>query len=56
VGEGDVDAAGRGLGLEIAQSLARASHGEVTLDDSADGGAVAVVDLPAARVAVGAEA
>jgi len=38
----------RGLGLEIARSLAGASGGQVTLANRAGGGAIARVDLPAA--------
>jgi two-component system sensor histidine kinase KdpD len=37
----------RGLGLEIARSLASASGGQVTLTNRAGGGAVAYIDLPA---------
>jgi two-component system sensor histidine kinase KdpD len=46
----DSDVAGRGLGLEIAQSLARALRGTVTLANREGGGAVAQVDLPAAAM------
>ncbi|HEY2093525.1 MAG TPA: DUF4118 domain-containing protein [Thermoanaerobaculia bacterium] len=38
----------RGLGLEIARSLANASGGQVTLANRAGGGAIARIDLPAA--------
>lgn len=38
----------RGLGLEIARSLASASGGQVTLANRAGGGAIARIDLPAA--------
>jgi len=38
----------RGLGLEIARSLANASGGQVTLANRAGGGAIARLDLPAA--------
>ena len=38
----------RGLGLEIARSLAGASGGQVTLANRAGGGAIARIDLPAA--------
>lgn len=44
------DAGRRGLGLEIAQGLARALHGTVTLANRSGGGAVAQVDLPAAEM------
>ena len=40
----------RGLGLEIARSLSSASGGTVTLANRAGGGAVARIDLPAARL------
>ena len=40
----------RGLGLEIARSLAGASGGQVTLANRAGGGAIARVDLPAAHL------
>jgi two-component system sensor histidine kinase KdpD len=49
------DVARRGLGLEIAQELARALRGTVTLANRAGGGAVARVDLPAAALPVAAE-
>jgi two-component system, OmpR family, sensor kinase len=39
---------GSGLGLAIARTLTRAWHGEATLRNRPDGGAVAVVELPAA--------
>jgi nitrogen-specific signal transduction histidine kinase len=38
----------RGLGIEIAQSLARALHGTVTLASRSGGGTAAQIDLPAA--------
>jgi two-component system sensor histidine kinase KdpD len=44
------DVARRGLGLEIAQGLARALHGTVTLANRSGGGTVAQVDLPAAAM------
>ena len=40
----------QGLGLEIARSLGSASGGTVTLANRAGGGAVARIDLPAARL------
>lgn len=40
----------RGLGLEIARSLADASGGQVTLANRQGGGAIARVDLPAAHL------
>jgi two-component system sensor histidine kinase KdpD len=46
------DVGHRGLGLEIAQGLARALHGTVTLANRSGGGTVAQVDLPAAEPAV----
>jgi two-component system sensor histidine kinase KdpD len=46
--DGLSDVAHRGLGLEIAQGLARALRGTVTLANRSGGGAVAHVDLPAA--------
>jgi two-component system sensor histidine kinase KdpD len=42
----------RGLGLEIARSLAAASGGEIGLSNRPGGGAVARLDLPSARMAV----
>jgi two-component system sensor histidine kinase KdpD len=42
----------RGLGLEIARSLAAASGGSIGLANRPGGGAVARLDLPAARAAV----
>ena len=42
------DSPRRGLGLEIARSLANASGGQVTLTERSGGGAVAQIDLPAA--------
>jgi two-component system sensor histidine kinase KdpD len=50
-----IDTARRGLGLEIAKSLALASGGEVTLSNRAGGGAIARVDLPAAQLPIVAE-
>jgi two-component system sensor histidine kinase KdpD len=46
------DLPGRGLGLEIARSLAAASGGSVGLSNRAGGGAVARLDLPAAPAIV----
>ena len=40
----------RGLGIEIAQGLARALRGTVTLANRSGGGTVAQLDLPAARM------
>jgi two-component system sensor histidine kinase KdpD len=40
----------RGLGIEIAQGLARALHGTVTLTNRSGGGTVAQIDLPAAEL------
>jgi two-component system sensor histidine kinase KdpD len=51
--EGDVGR--RGLGLEIAQGLAAANRGEVSLSNRPDGGAAARLDLPAATIAAAAE-
>ena len=42
----------RGLGLEIARSLGSASGGQVTLANRPGGGAIARVDLPAARLPI----
>ena len=47
----DSDVVQRGLGLEIARGLTTASHGAFTLENRADGGAIARVDLPAALLA-----
>ncbi len=44
------DTSRRGLGLEIARSLAQASGGQVTLANRQGGGAMARVDLPAAHL------
>lgn len=44
----DSDVTGRGLGLEIARGLARASGGSLTLENREGGGAIAAVMLPAA--------
>jgi len=49
------DTSRRGLGLEIARSLANASGGQVTLANRASGGAIARIDLPAAILPVVAE-
>ena len=46
------DTARRGLGLEIARSLAAASGGAVLLADRPGGGAVARIDLPASELPV----
>ncbi|HLN80344.1 MAG TPA: ATP-binding protein, partial [Thermoanaerobaculia bacterium] len=46
------DLPGRGLGLEIARSLAAASGGSIGLANRPGGGAVARLDLPAAPAAV----
>ncbi len=46
----------RGLGIEIAQGLAKALHGTVTLVDRSGGGTVAQLDLPAAEPAAEREA
>jgi two-component system, OmpR family, sensor histidine kinase KdpD len=54
-GDADGDLPSRGLGLEIARSLAIASGGSVSLTERPGGGAVARVDLPAAPVAAIAE-
>jgi two-component system, OmpR family, sensor histidine kinase KdpD len=40
----------RGLGIEIAQGLARALRGTVTLTNRSGGGTVAQLDLPAALI------
>ena len=45
----------RGLGLEIAQGLAQAIQGTVTLANRAGGGAVAHLDLPAAAIETSGE-
>ncbi|HYM61987.1 MAG TPA: DUF4118 domain-containing protein [Thermoanaerobaculia bacterium] len=47
----DSDVASRGLGLEIARSLAAANGGSVTLANRPGGGTIARVDLPAALIA-----
>ncbi len=49
--DADGDLPSRGLGLEIARSLATASGGSVSLTDRPGGGAIARVDLPAAPAA-----
>lgn len=49
------DTGRRGLGLEIARSLAAANHGEVTLLNRPGGGAIARIDLPAAHRSAPAE-
>ena len=57
-GEGNVvassttDLAQRGLGLEIARSLAEANGGSIAITGRAGGGTIARVDLPAALLAV----
>jgi two-component system, OmpR family, sensor histidine kinase KdpD len=48
--EKESDVPSRGLGLEIARSLASASGGAVSLNNRGGGGAVARIDLPAAVV------
>lgn len=50
------DTARRGLGLEIARSFALANGGEVVLTHRRGGGAVARLDLPAAKLLAAAEA
>ncbi|HEV8632401.1 MAG TPA: DUF4118 domain-containing protein [Thermoanaerobaculia bacterium] len=45
----------RGLGLEIARGLAKASHGSLSLVNRPEGGAVARLDLPAALIVAGEE-
>src|SRR5581483_4295469 len=49
------DTSRRGLGLEIARSLASASGGQVTLANRPGGGAIARIDLPAALLPMVAE-
>jgi K+-sensing histidine kinase KdpD len=49
------DVPGRGLGLEIARSLAAASGGSIGLSNRPGGGAVARLDLPAAPAIVARE-
>ena len=51
----DSDVAQRGLGLEIARSLASASGGVFELENRAGGGAVARVELPAAMLSADEE-
>jgi two-component system sensor histidine kinase KdpD len=51
----DGDLPSRGLGLEIAKSLAAASGGSVSIANRPGGGVVARIDLPAAPIAVPAE-
>lgn len=51
----DGDLPSRGLGLEIAKSLATASGGSASLMSRPGGGAVARIDLPAASMLVPAE-
>jgi signal transduction histidine kinase len=51
----DGDLPSRGLGLEIAKSLAAASGGSASLMSRPGGGAVARIDLPAASMLVAAE-
>ncbi len=53
--DGDGDLPSRGLGLEIARSLAAASGGSVGLADRPGGGAVARIDLPAAAAVMAEE-
>jgi len=53
---GEGDTARRGLGLEIARSFAAANGGEVMLTNRPGGGAVARLDLPAAKLVPAAEA
>jgi two-component system sensor histidine kinase KdpD len=48
--ERESDVPSRGLGLEIARSLAGASGGAVSLNNRPGGGAVARIDLPAAVI------
>jgi two-component system sensor histidine kinase KdpD len=55
-GIADADVAQRGLGLEIARSLAAANGGSVSLAPRAGGGTVARIDLPAAPLPVEARA
>src|SRR3954452_25201653 len=50
------DVAQRGLGLEIARSLAAANGGSIGLAPRPGGGTVARIDFPAALLAVGEEA
>ena len=50
------DVAQRGLGLEIARSLAAANGGSIGLTPRAGGGTVARIDLPAALLPVGEQA
>jgi K+-sensing histidine kinase KdpD len=47
------DVAHRGLGLEIARSLARASQGTLELVDRSGGGTVARLDEPSATMPAG---
>jgi two-component system sensor histidine kinase KdpD len=51
-GVADADVAQRGLGLEIARSLAAANGGSIGLAPRAGGGTVARIDLPAAPLPV----
>jgi two-component system sensor histidine kinase KdpD len=51
-GIADADVAQRGLGLEIARSLAAANGGSIGLAPRAGGGTVARIDLPAAPLPV----
>jgi len=50
---GDTSRPGTGLGLAIVETLATASGGQVTLEDTAGGGLTVVVELPEAAVAAG---
>ena len=51
-GAADADVAQRGLGLEIARSLAAANGGSVALEPREGGGTVARIDFPAAPLPV----
>jgi signal transduction histidine kinase len=53
---GASDLAQRGLGLEIARSLAAANGGTIAITPRPGGGTVARVDLPAALLRVGKSA
>ena len=55
-GLADSDVAQRGLGLEIARSLAAANGGSIGLTPREGGGTVARIDLPAALLPVGERA
>jgi two-component system osmolarity sensor histidine kinase EnvZ len=43
----NLDASGTGLGLAIALDIARSHGGNVTLDDSPEGGLRAIIRIPA---------